>query len=55
MKAVYISHSKAEHDVHSSAPNIQTVIVGRVLGGIFGSTGASLVGGSIADIWLPHE
>ncbi|KIM63377.1 hypothetical protein SCLCIDRAFT_15564 [Scleroderma citrinum Foug A] len=37
------------------APNIQTVIVGRVLGGIFGSTGASLVGGSIADIWLPHE
>lgn len=37
------------------APNIQTVIMGRVLGGIFGSTGASLVGGTIADIWLPHE
>ncbi|KAL4077375.1 major facilitator superfamily domain-containing protein [Scleroderma citrinum] len=37
------------------APNIQTVIVGRVLGGISGSTGASLVGGTIADIWLPHE
>ncbi|KIM52403.1 hypothetical protein SCLCIDRAFT_18159 [Scleroderma citrinum Foug A] len=37
------------------APNIQTVMVGRALGGIFGSIGASLAGGSIADIWLPHE
>ncbi|KIJ63081.1 hypothetical protein HYDPIDRAFT_29773 [Hydnomerulius pinastri MD-312] len=37
------------------APNIEAVIVGRTLGGIFGSTGASLVGGSIADIWQPHE
>lgn len=37
------------------APNIQAVIMGRLLGGIFGSTGASLVGGSIADIWQPQE
>ncbi|KAG8216337.1 major facilitator superfamily domain-containing protein [Butyriboletus roseoflavus] len=37
------------------APNIQTVLAGRALGGIFGSTGASLVGGSIADIWKPQE
>lgn len=47
--------SKARPDVHYSAPNIQTVMVGRALGGIFGSIGASLAGGSIADIWLPHE
>ncbi|KIJ15139.1 Drug:H+ antiporter-1 family protein [Paxillus involutus ATCC 200175] len=37
------------------APNIGVVIAGRVLGGVFGSTGASLVGGSIADIWKPQE
>ncbi|KAF8837441.1 MFS general substrate transporter [Paxillus ammoniavirescens] len=37
------------------APNIGVVIAGRVLGGVFGSTGASLVGGSIADIWGPQE
>ncbi|KAG0698233.1 MFS general substrate transporter [Suillus ampliporus] len=37
------------------SPNIQTVIIGRLLGGAFGSTGATLVGGSIADIWKPHE
>jgi len=35
--------------------NIQTVIIARALGGAFGSTGATLVGGSIADIWRPHE
>ncbi|KAG1807052.1 MFS general substrate transporter [Suillus subaureus] len=37
------------------APNIQVVIVSRTLQGVFGSTGSSLVGGSIADIWQPHE
>ncbi|KAG2058682.1 MFS general substrate transporter [Suillus hirtellus] len=37
------------------APNIQTVIVARAVGGCFGSTGAALVAGSIADIWLPHQ
>ncbi|OAX41038.1 MFS general substrate transporter [Rhizopogon vinicolor AM-OR11-026] len=37
------------------APNIQTVMLGRLLGGAFGSTGATLVGGSVADIWKPHE
>ncbi|KAH0834693.1 major facilitator superfamily domain-containing protein [Lanmaoa asiatica] len=37
------------------APNIEAVLAGRALGGIFGSTGASLVGGSIADIWKPQE
>ncbi|KAF9226215.1 MFS general substrate transporter [Gyrodon lividus] len=37
------------------APNIEAVIAARTLGGIFGSTGASLVGGSIADIWKPQE
>ncbi|KAJ8593513.1 MFS general substrate transporter, partial [Rhizopogon salebrosus TDB-379] len=41
--------------MNALAPNIQTVIVARALQGVFGSTGASLVGGSIADIWQPHE
>ncbi|KAG2140197.1 MFS general substrate transporter [Suillus clintonianus] len=41
--------------MNALAPNIQTVIVSRALQGVFGSTGASLVGGSIADIWRPHE
>ncbi|KAJ8591034.1 MFS general substrate transporter [Rhizopogon salebrosus TDB-379] len=37
------------------SPNIQTVLLGRLLEGVFGSTGATLVGGSIADIWQAHE
>ncbi|KAG2068582.1 MFS general substrate transporter, partial [Suillus decipiens] len=37
------------------APNIQTVIVSRALQGIFGACSLSLLGGSIADIWQPHE
>ncbi|OJA21192.1 hypothetical protein AZE42_01354 [Rhizopogon vesiculosus] len=37
------------------APNIQIVIVARFLGGAFGSTGSTLVAGTIADIWLPHQ
>ncbi|KAG1878434.1 MFS general substrate transporter [Suillus tomentosus] len=41
--------------MNALAPNIQTVIVSRMLQGVFGSTGASLVGGCIADIWQPHE
>lgn len=35
--------------------NIQTVLVLRVLLGGFGSTGSTMVGGTIADIWMPHE
>ncbi|TFY78557.1 hypothetical protein EWM64_g5454 [Hericium alpestre] len=35
--------------------NIQTVILARFLAGAFGSTGSTMVGGSIADIWQPHE
>lgn len=31
------------------------VIVARALGGAFASTGATLVGGSVADIWEPAE
>ncbi|KAF7289098.1 Drug transporter [Mycena chlorophos] len=37
------------------AQNIQTVIVARFLQGGFGSTWATMVGGTIADIWLPQE
>ncbi|KAI0060642.1 MFS general substrate transporter [Artomyces pyxidatus] len=43
------------HLMVAEAKNIQTVILGRLLGGAFGSTGSTMVGGSIADIWRPHE
>ncbi|KAK7687739.1 hypothetical protein QCA50_008957 [Cerrena zonata] len=37
------------------AKNIQTVQIARFLAGAFGSTGSTMVGGTVADIWLPHE
>ncbi|KAJ7173520.1 MFS polyamine transporter [Mycena filopes] len=37
------------------AKNIQTVIVARFLQGSFGSTWATMVGGTLADIWKPQE
>ncbi|KAJ7623748.1 MFS polyamine transporter [Roridomyces roridus] len=37
------------------AKNIQTVIVARFLQGSFGSTWATMVGGTIADLWSPHD
>lgn len=41
--------------MNCSSDNIQTVMVARILGGAFASTGAILVGGTIADIWGPEE
>ncbi|KAG1767680.1 MFS general substrate transporter [Suillus occidentalis] len=41
--------------MNALAPNIHTVVVSRALQGVFGSCGAALIGGSIADIWQPHE
>ncbi|KAI0917884.1 hypothetical protein AcV5_002710 [Taiwanofungus camphoratus] len=38
-----------------AAKNIQTVIMGRFLAGAFGSTGSTMVGGTVADIFMPHE
>lgn len=35
--------------------NITMVIVSRLLSGAFGSTGATVVTGTIADIWLPKD
>ncbi|KIM88106.1 hypothetical protein PILCRDRAFT_62793 [Piloderma croceum F 1598] len=43
------------HLMVALSKNIQTVIVARLLAGGFGSTGAVMVGGTIADIWRPHE
>ena len=37
------------------ANNIQTVIVARFFQGAFGSTAATMVGGTIADIWVTKE
>ncbi|KAI8985777.1 MFS general substrate transporter [Trametes punicea] len=43
------------HLMMALAKNIQTVIIGRFLAGAFGSTGSTMVGGTVADIWAPHE
>ncbi|RPD64468.1 MFS general substrate transporter [Lentinus tigrinus ALCF2SS1-7] len=43
------------HMMTALAQNIQTVIVGRFLAGAFGSSASAMVGGTIADIWAPHE
>ncbi|KDQ50141.1 hypothetical protein JAAARDRAFT_186488 [Jaapia argillacea MUCL 33604] len=45
----------AMHLMVALSKNIQTVILARFLAGAFGSTGATMVGGTIADIWLPYE
>ncbi|KAG6910048.1 hypothetical protein DXG01_013494 [Tephrocybe rancida] len=37
------------------AKNIQTVIIARFLQGAFGSTGSTMVGGTVADIWSARE
>ena len=35
--------------------NIQTVLIARFFAGAFGSTGSTMVGGTVADIFAPHE
>jgi len=45
----------AMHVLVAEAKNIDTVIIARLLGGAFGSTGATMVGGTIADIWQPKQ
>jgi len=39
----------------SRARNIETVLVGRFFMGASGSIGATLVGGTISDIYHPEE
>ncbi|KAJ7722401.1 MFS general substrate transporter [Mycena metata] len=43
----------AMYVVQAKASNIQTVIAARFLSGAFGSTGGSMVSGTVADIWEP--
>ncbi|KAH8100406.1 MFS general substrate transporter [Cristinia sonorae] len=43
------------HLMMALSKDIHTVLVSRFLAGCFGSTGAAMVGGSLADIWLPSE
>ncbi|KAL4252903.1 MFS transporter superfamily protein [Abortiporus biennis] len=43
------------HLMIALSKNIQTVQIARFLSGAFGSTGSTMVGGSLADIWFPHE
>lgn len=35
--------------------NIQSVLIFRFIAGVVGSTGSTMVGGTVADIWEPHE
>ncbi|KZT70821.1 MFS general substrate transporter [Daedalea quercina L-15889] len=35
--------------------NIQTILIARFFAGAFGSTGSTMVGGTVADIFAPHE
>ncbi|ESK83376.1 drug transporter [Moniliophthora roreri MCA 2997] len=39
----------------AKAKNIQTILVARFLQGGFGSTGSTMVGGTVADIWAPNH
>ncbi|KAJ2929472.1 hypothetical protein H1R20_g7617, partial [Candolleomyces eurysporus] len=39
----------------AEANNIHTVQIARFLQGAFGSTGATMVGGTVADIWGPED
>ncbi|EKM52164.1 uncharacterized protein PHACADRAFT_151169 [Phanerochaete carnosa HHB-10118-sp] len=43
------------HIMAALAKNIHTVQIARFFSGAFGSTGSTMVGGSIADIFAPHE
>ncbi|KAI0687388.1 major facilitator superfamily domain-containing protein [Cytidiella melzeri] len=43
------------HLMIALAPNIQTVQIARFISGAAGSTGSTMVGGTIADLFLPHE
>ncbi|KAK7458023.1 hypothetical protein VKT23_009931 [Stygiomarasmius scandens] len=45
----------AMYIVQATAKNIQTVIAARFICGAFGSTGATMVGGVVADIWEPAQ
>jgi predicted MFS family arabinose efflux permease len=45
----------AMYVVQATANNIQTVIAARFICGAFGSTGSTMVGGTVADVWEPAE
>ncbi|KAK7060038.1 MFS general substrate transporter [Favolaschia claudopus] len=45
----------AMYVVQATANNIQTVIAARFICGAFGSTGSTMVGGTVADVWAPAE
>lgn len=55
--AMWVSRSPMSRTLLSSARahNIQTVLIARFIQGAFGSTWATMVGGTIADIWQSHE
>ncbi|KAI0027159.1 drug transporter [Vararia minispora EC-137] len=43
------------HVMMALAPNIATIMAGQFLAGCFGSTGSAMVGGSLADIFVPRQ
>lgn len=53
--AVSVTGFTLMHMMIALSQNIQTVIIARFLQGAFGSTGATMVGGTIADIWSSEK
>ncbi|KAJ7505983.1 MFS general substrate transporter [Mycena galericulata] len=45
----------AMYVVQATANNIETVLAARFICGAFGSTGSTMVGGTVADVWAPAE
>ncbi|KAH9479810.1 MFS-type efflux pump MFS2 [Psilocybe cubensis] len=43
------------HVMVALSHNVQTVIIARFLQGAFGSTGSTMVAGTVADLWSPAE
>jgi predicted MFS family arabinose efflux permease len=44
-----------QHLLLALAQNLQTVLIARFFAGCAGSTGSTMVGGTLADIWATHE
>jgi MFS family permease len=48
-----LEHNRKDSD--NRGKNLPTILVGRFIQGAAGSVGATLVGGTISDIYVPHE
>ena len=55
LNCILLKIKRLTSSLSTRAKNIETIIVARFLQGAFGSTGATMVGGTISDIWLTKE